>query len=78
MSRSLYRPRPVTVRADGDVPVAVGRSAVEAVREQWLVEDRWWTGRSLRRRYYELVTADGASVVVFFDLERERWFAQRA
>jgi hypothetical protein len=60
------------------MPVAVGRSAVDAVREQWLVEDRWWTGRPLRRRYYELVTTDGASVVVFFDLERERWFAQRA
>ena len=47
------------------------------MREEWLVEDRWWTGRPLRRRYLELVTADGADRVVFCDLESERWFAQR-
>jgi hypothetical protein len=78
MSRSVYRPRAATVRADATgVPVEVGRTAVEAVREQWLVEDRWWTARPLRRRYFELVTEEGASAVVFCDLERERWFSQR-
>ena len=45
--------------ADG-VPAQVGRADVESVREEWLVEDRWWTARPLRRRYFELTTADGA------------------
>ena len=78
MTARVYRPRPVQVRtsADGE-PEAVGRLAVEAVREEWLVEDRWWTGRPLRRRYLEVVTADGANRVVFRDLVSDRWFAQR-
>ena len=78
MSGRVYRPRPVNVRVGrGGLPEAVGRAAVEAVREEWLVEDRWWTARPLRRRYLELVTADGADRVVFCDLENDRWFAQR-
>jgi hypothetical protein len=78
MTTRVYRPRPVTVRtgAGGD-PETVGRAAVEAVREDWLVHDRWWTARPLRRRYFELVTADGANRVVFCDLESGHWFAQR-
>jgi hypothetical protein len=77
VSRRLYRPRAASVRAGADgIPVAVGRSQVDAVREQWLVEDRWWTGRPLRRLYFELVTAGGASRVVFHDLESDRWYAQ--
>jgi hypothetical protein len=78
MTARVYRPRPANVRVDaGGLPEAVGRTAVEAVREEWLVEDRWWTARPLRRRYLELVTADGADRVVFRDLESGRWFAQR-
>jgi hypothetical protein len=78
MTARVYRARPVTVRVDEDgVPIAIGRAAVEALREEWLVEDRWWTARPLRRRYLELVTADGADRVVFCDLETGRWFTQR-
>ena len=39
------------------------------MRESWLVEDRWWTDRPLRRRYWEVVTVDGRDLVVFRDLE---------
>jgi hypothetical protein len=48
------------------------------VREEWVVEDRWWTGRALRRRYFELVLGDGRDVVVFRDLEGGGWCEQRA
>jgi hypothetical protein len=48
------------------------------VREEWLVEDRWWTPRPLRRRYFELVLADGRDVVVFRAAGSERWYLQRA
>lgn len=79
MSRCLYRPRPANVRLGSDgAPVAVGRNEVEAVREQWLIEDRWWTARPLRRRYFELVMGDGRDTVVFCDLDSGRWFSQRA
>jgi hypothetical protein len=75
--RRLSQPQPVEVEAGSSgQPAAVRRSAVSAVAEDWVVEDRWWTGRPLRRRYFELVLADGSNVVVFRDLERGRWFSQ--
>lgn len=78
-SRRLYRPRPATVRVDAEgVPAVVGGVSVDAVREEWWIEDRWWTSRPLRRRYFELTTLDGADRVVFCDLESGRWFSQRA
>lgn len=78
MTARVYRPRPVSVHVGEDgVPAAIGRTAVEVLREEWLVEDRWWTIRPLRRRYFELVTADGADRVVFRDLVTGRWFTQR-
>ncbi len=74
-----YSPRPVTVGAARDgTPDVVGGCAVAAVREGWLVEDRWWTPRPLQRRYFELVLADGGNLVVFFDPRAGRWFQQRA
>jgi hypothetical protein len=82
MSEVVYGPRPTDVRAGEDgVPVAVGAVAVESVREEWLVEDRWWTPRPLSRRYFELALADGRCVVVFrepAESESGRWFSQRA
>ena len=75
--RRLYSPRPARVRVGRDsAPEAVADVAVEAVREEWLVEDRWWTSRPLRRHYYEVVLADGRDVVVFSS--KGRWYLQRA
>jgi hypothetical protein len=71
---------PVQAGADGR-PCAVGRLAVSAVREEWLVEDGWWTREPLRRRYFELVLEDGSDVVVFCEPNESgdgRWFRQRA
>ena len=51
---------------------------MDAVAEEWVVEDRWWTGRPLRRRYFELVLAGGRNVVVFLDLGGGGWFEQRS
>ena len=78
--RRLGDPRPAAVGAGPQgVPVAVGRTRVEAVSEEWVVEDRWWTDAPLRRRYFELVLADGRNVVVFRDLGagERRWYEQR-
>lgn len=75
--RRLGTPKPASVSTTAaGVPVAVGRDAVEAVAEEWVVEDRWWTGRPLKRRYFELVLADGRNTVVFRDLTGERWYSQ--
>ncbi len=75
--RRLSQPKPTQVESGPSaLPTAVCGTAVLAIAEDWVVEDRWWTGRPLRRRYFELVLEDGANAVVFRDLERDRWFAQ--
>jgi hypothetical protein len=77
--RRLNQPRPVAVRAPPEgPPQAVDGGAVEAVREEWLVEDRWWTSAPLRRHYFELALADGRALTVFRDAGDGRWFRQRA
>jgi hypothetical protein len=77
--RRLYVPRPAAVQADAEGPPrAVEGVAVEAVREEWLVEDRWWTPRPLRRHYFELALTDGRALTVFRDDGSKRWFRQRA
>jgi hypothetical protein len=78
-SRRLGAPKPATVEADArGTPAAIGHVAVDTLREEWVVEDRWWTGRPLRRRYFEVVLVDGRNVVVFRDLVGGGWFLQRA
>jgi hypothetical protein len=72
-----YAPREIAVRTGPRGPRAVGGRAVEAVREQWLVEDRWWTEAPLRRHYLELVLAGGRCLVVYRDLVADRWYEQR-
>jgi hypothetical protein len=76
--RRLGLPRPARVAADaGGAPRRFGAVAVAAIAEEWLVEDRWWTETPVRRRYFELVLADGSNEVVFVDLLGGGWFAQR-
>jgi hypothetical protein len=76
--RRLAIPRRVAVTADeSGRPSVVDCRLVDSVRESWLVEDRWWTERPLRRRYWEVVTTCGRDEVVFHDLMSGRWWRQR-
>jgi hypothetical protein len=66
------------VAGEGGRPLVVDGRPVDAVRESWLVEDRWWTDEPLRRRYWEIVTADGRNLVVFRDIQQGgTWYRQR-
>ena len=69
-------PTPLTLFSGA--PRSVAGREVDSVREEWVVEDRWWTGKPLRRRYFELVLLDGRNVVVFRDLVGGGWFLQRS
>jgi hypothetical protein len=76
--KRLAEPRPATVEAAEDGrPETIDGRAVEAIRESWLIEDRWWTELPLRRRYWEVVTAGGRNLIAFRDLVRDRWFTQQ-
>ena len=76
--RRLAVPVRVAVCADEHGrPLTVGDREVDAVRESWLIEDRWWTSSPMRRRYWEIVTTCGRNEVVFRDLRSGRWWRQR-
>jgi hypothetical protein len=78
-SRRLGDPKPTSVMAGtAGAPRTIAGASVDSIREEWVVEDRWWTGKPLRRRYFEVVLADGRNVVVFRDLVGGGWFLQRA
>jgi len=72
-----YAPREVRVGFAAGQPRSIAGRAVESIREQWVVEDRWWSGMPLRRHYLELVLAGGRCLVVYRDLETGRWYEQR-
>ena len=76
-SRRLGVPRPTVLAGPGGRPEAVDHQEVVAVRESWLIEDRWWTDRPLRRRYWEVVTLDGRDLVVFRELTGGGWYRHR-
>jgi hypothetical protein len=77
--RRLYAPQPVAVRTgEGGVPRTVDGVAVEAIREQWVVDDRWWLPQKLQRHYFELVLVSGRATTVFCCTQSGRWYRQRA
>jgi hypothetical protein len=77
--RRLYAPQRVAVRTDPrGTPLSVDGATVEAAREEWLVEDRWWTPKPLRRHYFELALRDGRPLTVFRRAGAQRWYRQRA
>ncbi|HEX4717749.1 MAG TPA: hypothetical protein VH300_04405 [Thermoleophilaceae bacterium] len=77
-AKRLGRPRSVEVQLGaGGLPASYGATHVESVLEDWLVEDRWWSDRPVRRRYLELVLETGRCVLVFRDLTNGRWYSQR-
>ena len=59
-------------------PIQVEDVDVVAIREEWVVEDGWWTAEPVRRRYFELILIDGQDLTVFQSLPSGQWFAQRA
>ena len=76
--RRLGRPHRTQVRPGaGGSPAELSGECVDAVLEEWVVEDRWWTAVPVRRRYFELVLAGGRNAVVFRDLATGAWFEQR-
>lgn len=74
--RALNLPRAARVHSENGAPYAVNGERIDSVRESWVVEDRWWTGRPLRRRYWEVVSMRGRNLIVFHDLCAGGWFTQ--
>jgi hypothetical protein len=81
MSRTqrVYSAQDAAVSIDcRGAPCALNGTEVETIREEWIVEDGWWTARPLHRHYFELVLADGRGATVFRDVRTGRWHRQAA
>jgi hypothetical protein len=50
---------------------------VDQLRDEWRVEEGWWTARPVHRTYFDLVMADGRNAVVFHDRRGGLWYTQR-
>ncbi|MFN8110299.1 MAG: hypothetical protein U0Y82_10735 [Thermoleophilia bacterium] len=64
----------------GGVPHAVivpggRRRSVMQVRDEWLVQDRWWTDQPVERHFFELLLEPGRVVVTYQELTTREWFA---
>ena len=74
-----YRAEPIEVEVDEESrPREVSGSPVASVREEWLVEDAWWSGKFVRRHYFEVVLESGRNLTLFRSLPGGEWFGQRA
>jgi hypothetical protein len=74
----LNEPRPARVEVNFDgSPWQVNHQAVQLVREEWRVLDRWWTEEPVSRRYFEVVLESGENTVVFRDEQSGTWYTQR-
>lgn len=76
-ARRLNEPAAALVSVENEIPTAVNRVGVAAVREEWRVVDRWWTEEPVHRRYFDVVLEGGENAVVYRDEEAGSWFSQR-
>lgn len=79
----LGAPRPIRViTSPGGAPHAAvidgRRRLVLAIRDDWLIQDRWWTDAPIERHYYELVIEPGSAVTVFRDCRSGTWLTHMA
>ena len=50
------------------------RRGVIAIRDEWIVQDRWWTDRPVERHFFELVVEPGRVIITFRDLRNHDWY----
>ncbi len=77
--RALNQPRPLDVKCDSELPVAISQNGrwvpVAEIVDVWMVEDDWWRAPAARR-YLHLMLADGRSMTIFEDLIAGGWYLQ--
>lgn len=61
---------------ESGIPRIVNNQPVAQVRDEWRVDEGWWSGHRIRRCYFDLVLQDGRNTAVFCDGTGE-WYGQR-
>jgi hypothetical protein len=49
---------------------------VQAIREEWRIDDEWWR-EPISRRYVTLVLEDGRPLTIYQDLIEGGWYVQQ-
>ncbi len=75
--RPLHAPRRIRIQTGVDGrPTHVEGCLIETIREEWRVEEGWWSD-PIRRQYFELVLIDGRLLIVFQDAAAPgSWYRQ--
>jgi hypothetical protein len=76
--RTIGAPRAARVACGADgapevVEIEGRRRRVVAVRDDWLVQDLWWTGHPIDRHYWEVVVDPGRLVVLYREASDGSW-----
>jgi hypothetical protein len=58
------------------MPRTIEREAVAAIEETWRIDEGWWRGEEVSRRYWRIALANESVVVIYRDLGSGRWFEQ--
>ncbi len=66
-------PKPVVVRRRLDKPRVLARRPQGRLRGPFLVTGGWWTGKTLRRKYYYVEQEDGRILWIAYDPDAERF-----
>lgn len=77
--RYLGDPEPIAVAHDAAgrmIAVVSGgrRRSIETERDDWIVQDRWWTTAPIERHYHELILDGGRVSTIYRDLGTGSWF----
>lgn len=80
--RPVNQPHPTRVTVDAlgkPVTVRVGNRGVRVVRlrNEWRIDDRWWTDQPVARHYFEVELTNGQVVTLFRDELGKEWYEQR-
>lgn len=77
--RALNEPRPITVIAKDDRPVAIveqkAQHRVMSIQDTWIVQDEWWR-QEIHRRYYRLLLANDTTRTIYHDRTSDAWYEQ--
>jgi hypothetical protein len=49
---------------------------IASVADIWEINEEWWRGKPINRRYYRVVTEDERIVTIFRDLVDGGWYRQ--
>jgi hypothetical protein len=73
-------PEPVQVEEDpSGLPLAVStprRQAVTAILNRWRIDDEWWRSGAVSRLYYSVLFTSGQQLVIYQDLNSQKWYRQ--